>query len=141
MKKFVKIGSTQTIQVTGGLQNVNTTNLRSSKDDRLNVKPMWMKLCCLIKAGTGYYPSELKTWSTVKSLEKAGILTIGEEVDTFEPKEELEKMTELKTQFVSAKEQYNKLIGQSKKVVTELEKNEMDNLAEEIEKVKSKEEI
>ena len=73
--------------------------------------------------------------------EKAGILTIGEEVDTFEPKEELEKITELKNQFISAKEQYNKLIGQSKKVVTELEKNEMDNLAEEIAKVKSKEEI
>lgn len=99
MKKFVRIQSSINIRVTGGLQSINATNFKSPNADRLNVKPAWTGLMCTIEEGAHYYPSEIKNWSTVKSLAEAGKITIGEETDTISDKDEEAKMTELKNKI------------------------------------------
>ena len=99
MKKFIRIQSSINIRVTGGLQSINATNFKSPNADRLNVKPAWTGLMCLIKEGVHYYPSEIKNWSTVKSLAESGKITIGKESDTIADKAEEEEMTQLKNKI------------------------------------------
>lgn len=80
-KEFIRIQSSKTINVTGGLQNKDVTNPDAHIPDRLKVQPTWPKLTCLIKEGVGVYPAEIVDWNTVKALQKDGIITIGEFVD------------------------------------------------------------
>ena len=81
MSKFVRIQSTVTINVTPGLQNIDVTNEDAHIPDRLKVNALWMKATVLIKEGVGTYPAFIKDWHSVQALAKAGVLTIGAEVD------------------------------------------------------------
>lgn len=96
MKKYVLITSTITIEVTRDLGSVNLTNPTAPMADKLNVKPAWVSFRYLIKAGTYYYPAQIKNWKTVKALESDRLLTIGAETDDCgnTPKDEVEKIDE-----------------------------------------------
>lgn len=96
MKKYVLITSTITIEVTRDLGSVNLTNPTAPMADKLNVKPAWVPFRYLIKAGTYYYPAQIKNWKTVKALETDRLLTIGAETDDCgnTPKSEVEKIDE-----------------------------------------------
>ena len=96
MKKYVLITSTITIEVTRDLGSVNLTNPTAPMADKLNVKPAWVPFRYLIKAGTNYYPAQIKNWKTVKALESDRLLTIGAETDDCgnTPKAEVEKIDE-----------------------------------------------
>jgi len=96
MKKYVLITSTITIEVTRDLGSVNLTNPTAPMADKLNVKPGWVPFRYLIKAGTYYYPAQIKNWKTVKSLERDRLLTIGAETDDCgnTSKEEVERIDE-----------------------------------------------
>jgi len=119
MKKFIRIQSTQDIQVTGGLDSIDVTR-RDQKDfkDRLNVQPAWVGKKALIRKGTFIYPSELKTWDTVKSLVASGILTLGEETDecndeeVIKLKESLEKEAKRYAEMARAAEE-DRIAGKS----------------------------
>ena len=80
-KKYVKIHSDVTINVTAGLHNEDVTNKDAHVPDRLKVNPLWPKLTVMIKQGSGWYPSEIATWETVKALARDKVLTIGEYSD------------------------------------------------------------
>ena len=80
-KNYVRIQSDITITVTGGLQHKDNTDKDAHIADKLKISPSWNKLKVDIKKGKGIYPSEIVEWSTVKALEKDGILTIGAFVD------------------------------------------------------------
>lgn len=92
MKKFVQIGSTQNIFVTPDLRSINATNLKSPVANRLSVKPAWSRMKVLIKAGSGWYPAEMKTWKAVKTYADLGIFTIGAEADTCPNQAEVEEI-------------------------------------------------
>ena len=94
MKKFVKINSTTNIEVYPDLDVVDATNANAPMADRLNVKPNWV-FPVLIRTGIHYYPSEVKTWKGVKSLEKKKVLSISEEIDEV-PEDERAICEELK---------------------------------------------
>lgn len=81
MKKFVRIQSEKNIEVTPDLQYIDMTNPDAHVGDRLRVAGQWIQMRVLIRKGTGLYPSCVQNWSTVKSLEKGGVLTVGEETD------------------------------------------------------------
>ena len=96
-KEFVRIQSDTTITVTSGLQYVDSTDKESHLDNRLKVAASWPKMTVEIKQGKGVYPAEIASWPTVKSLEKDGILTIGQFIDdpeTDEQKQVKEKLVE-----------------------------------------------
>ena len=81
MKEYVYIQSTMDITVTAGLQNEDVTNPDAHIPDRLKVNPVWPKMRIMIEQGRHIYPKLIAEWDTVKSLVKAGILTIGEDAD------------------------------------------------------------
>lgn len=81
MKKFVRIQSEKNIEVTPDLQYIDMTNPDAHVGDRLRVAGQWIQMRVLIRKGTGLYPSCVQNWSTVKSLAKSGVLTVGEETD------------------------------------------------------------
>ena len=87
MKKFVKIQSSKTIQITAGLQCEDVTNPDAHVPDRLRVASRWPKLSVLIREGVHWYPSEITEWNTLKALEKQKILTVGEFSDTCDEEE------------------------------------------------------
>ncbi len=97
MAKYVRIQSTRPIVVTGGLQAINMTDENSTEKDRLKVQQKWTAFRVQIERGTGYYPSRIKDWSSVKTLSEKQILTVGEETDvipnTFTP-EQIKKFEE-----------------------------------------------
>lgn len=111
MKKYVLITSTITIEVTRDLGSVNLTNPTAPMADKLNVKPRWVPFRYLIKAGTYYYPAQIKNWKTVKSLEKDRLLTIGAETDDCgnTPKEEVEQIDEAINRMKNADARNKKL--------------------------------
>ena len=80
MKQFVKINSTTNIEVYPDLSAIDTTNLSAAMSDRLSAKPNWV-YPVLIRQGIHFYPTEIKSWASVKSLVKDKILSISEEVD------------------------------------------------------------
>lgn len=94
MKQFVKINSTMNIEVYPDLHVIDATNEKAPMADRLNVKPNWV-FPVLIMTGIHFYPSEVKNWKAVKSLEKRSILSISEEVDEV-PEDEKARCMELK---------------------------------------------
>lgn len=81
MKAYVKIQSSKNIRVTSGLQGQDFTKTDSDIPNRLKVVASWPKLTVQILAGAHWYPSEIASWNTTKSLARAGILTIGEDSD------------------------------------------------------------
>lgn len=87
-KPYVRIQSSKTIKVTAGLQLQDVTNKDAHVADRLKVNPLWPKTTVLIREGAGIYPSEIATWPTVKALQKDGILTIGDYLDTASEEEQ-----------------------------------------------------
>ena len=91
-KKYVRIQSKMTIQVTCGLQCEDVTNPDAHVADRLKISPQWPTAMVIIKEGVGFYPAAIASWNTVKALAEDDILTIGDYTD--EPgteKEEVEK--------------------------------------------------
>ena len=98
-KNFVRIQSNITIRVTAGLQNKDVTNADAHVPDRLKVLPDWQKMIVTIHQGAGIYPAIIASWNTVKALEKDGVLTIGEflesaDEDVAKEKRELERNME-----------------------------------------------
>ena len=89
MGKFVKISAARPYRVFSGLQTKNTTSDNPTNPNRLNVEALWTDNFVILKQGTWYYPSVIKTWDAVKGLVKEEILTIGEETDTIDNAEKL----------------------------------------------------
>lgn len=112
MKKFVKMQSTMNIQVTSGLQSIDMSNKDAHVADRLNVKSAWVGTKVLIKQGTGFYPSEIKAWNSVKMLADKNIITIGSETDECENQAEVEKVRDT---LLKEKARYKKLEEDTKK--------------------------
>lgn len=81
-KRFIRIQSTRTICVAPGLQCIGVTNKDAHVENRFKINSMWQNSRVKIMNGAGYYPNCIKDWDAVKSLEKLGILSIGEETDT-----------------------------------------------------------
>lgn len=94
MKKYVRIESQIDIVVSAGVQSINMSNKDAHVQDRLNVKSAWVGTRILIKKGTGYYPSEIVNWASVKALSANKKLTIGEEVDNIDGNPAEEKKVE-----------------------------------------------
>lgn len=82
MKKYVKIQSSKNIQVTGGLSFLDLTDPKQAIPNKLKIQPLWSKEKIKLKMGSAWYPSYITEWSTVKSLNKDGVITIGEFADT-----------------------------------------------------------
>lgn len=99
MGKYVRIQSTKTITVTKGLFANDVTNPQSLVPDKFNVQECWTGLTCKITAGNGYYPAEIATWNTVKSLENAGVLVVSAPTDTCDNADEVDaKAKQLETE-------------------------------------------
>lgn len=110
-KAFVRIQSSQTINVTCGLQNKDVTNPDAHVPERLKINPLWPKCTVLIKEGAHWYPSEIVDWPTVKTLQDEDILTIGEFSD--EPNETSKDIQAEKKMVQNQMERINKEIGGS----------------------------
>lgn len=91
-KKYVRIQSTMNIAVTAGLQVQDLTDKSAPIADRLKVQAAWPKLTVLIEKGQHVYPIEIVEWETVKALENAGVLTIGEFLDDVNDAKEQETL-------------------------------------------------
>lgn len=91
-KKYVRIQSTMNIVVTAGLQVQDLTDKSAPIADRLKVQAAWPKLTVLIEKGQHVYPIEIVEWETVKALENAGVLTIGEFLDDVNDAKEQETL-------------------------------------------------
>lgn len=91
-KKYVRIQSTMNIAVTAGLQVQDLTDKNAPIADRLKVQAAWPKLTVLIEKGQHVYPIEIVEWETVKALENAGVLTIGEFLDDVNDAKEQETL-------------------------------------------------
>lgn len=117
MKKFVKINSTINIEVYPDLNAIDATNEKAPMADRLNAKPNWV-FPVLIRTGVHFYPCEIKTWKSVKSLDKKKVLSISEEVDDI-PEDEKERCLELSKKIAKILAR-NGVKKESKKVVTEV---------------------
>lgn len=93
MSKLIRIQSTKTITVTGGLNFKDVTNPDAHVPDRLKVSAEWPRCTVQIKQGVGTYPADIKDWPTVQALAKDEVLTLGE---TFEPTtdEDIKKVQE-----------------------------------------------
>lgn len=91
-KKYVRIQSTMNIAVTAGLQVQDLTDENAHIADRLKVQAVWPKLTVLIEKGQHVYPIEIVEWETVKALENAGVLTIGEFLDDVNDTKEQETL-------------------------------------------------
>lgn len=109
-KRFVQISNTSgvAINVTAGLQSINSTNYKSPKADRLSVKSAWTRMSVLIKAGSGFYPVEVKNWDSVKALVKDRAFAVGSEVDesALTP-EELKECEEMERKLRNAKAKFD----------------------------------
>ena len=111
VKDFVRIQSTKTIRVTGGLQASDVTNPDAHIADRLKINPTWPMTTVLIEEGVGIYPSKIVEWNSVQAVAKQKILTIGEFVDGKDD-EVTEKVKDLKTELdknIKAQEQRSSL--------------------------------
>lgn len=85
-KPYVRIQSQTTINVTCGLQFKDVSNPDAHIPDRLKVSSEWPSCTFKIKEGAHIYPSEIVEWKTVKALERDGIITIGEYLDSADEK-------------------------------------------------------
>lgn len=121
MKNYIRIQSKIDVAVTAGLQSINMSNKDAHVADRLNVKSAWVGTRVLIHKGVGIYPNELKTWDSVKSLVRNGILTLGEEYETV-PTDIVDCVTTLK-EPEEAKKTLNNEISNYKRMKAEAEKD------------------
>ena len=129
MKKFVRIQSDVDIVVSAGLQSINMSNKDAHIADRLNVKSAWVGTRVLITKGTGFYPSEIATWDSVKALAKDKLLTIGEEVDEINgTPDEIKKAEDTKTKLTNEIKKYKKLKAETAAdpQATEVKKSNID---------------
>lgn len=117
--KFITIQSSIDIAVTPGLQALDVTNKDAHVPDRLKVQALWPRLSVMIYKGVGKYPAEIKEWESVKKLVANKILTIGEESDTANEKEE-EAAKKLDTEMQDVKAQLAALKKEKKKSLTEI---------------------
>lgn len=108
MAKMIRIQSTTTITVTSGLQLKDVTNPDAHIPDRLKVSALWPRATVDIKAGIGYYPVEIAEWPSVKALEKDGIFTLGEIVES-EATADIEKVETLNRKMKSIKKEATSL--------------------------------
>ena len=114
-KNYVQIQSNKTIQVTSGLQFSDYTDVESPLANRKNVKPRWTKGAYLIKTGQHWYPAEIAKWSTVKSLEKSGILTIGKFAETCDDEEVVKEAKKLEKNMKEIKSKETEEIPEPKR--------------------------
>lgn len=129
MKKFVRIQSDIDIMVSAGLQAIDVSNKDAHVADRLNVKSAWVGTRILVRKGTGYYPSEIATWDSVKSLAKDKLMTIGEDVDEIPgTPEEVEKVEKAKETLQKEIKKYKarKKEAESDPQATEIEKSDVE---------------
>lgn len=119
-KPYVRIQSQTTINVTCGLQFKDVSNPDAHIPDRLKVSSEWPSCTFKIKEGAHIYPSEIVEWKTVKSLERDGIITIGEYLDSADEK------------VVQAKEKLNLELnekGINKDTVKEIKQVKLSDIA------------
>ena len=76
--KQVKIQSTITIHVNKNLEYKDFTESNSDTKNKLKIIPDWVSQTVRIDKGVGLYPAEIAEWDSVKALEKANVLTVGE---------------------------------------------------------------
>lgn len=95
-KKYVRIHSKRTIQVTSGLQHEDVTNPDAHVPDRLKISPRWPLCLVVINQGSHLYPSEIVDWPTVKALAKDKVLTIGEFTDDLDEEDSKTAETKIK---------------------------------------------
>ena len=130
MKKFVRIQSNIDIMVSAGLQAIDVSNKDAHVADRLNVKSAWVGTRILVRKGTGYYPSEIAAWDSVKSLAKDKLLTIGEDVDEIPDgtPEEVEKVVKAKETLQKEIKKYKarKKEAESDPQATEIENSDVE---------------
>ena len=107
MKKFVQIASTMNIDVAPDLRCINATNPTAPMADKLSVKSVWSRFIVPLKQGMFWYPAQVKEWTSVKCLEKDGLVTIGAESDTCPKQDEVEalakKLANAETRFENDK--------------------------------------
>lgn len=129
MKKYVRITSEIDIMVSAGLQSINMSNKDAHVADRLNVKSAWVGTRILITKGTGYYPSEIKEWDSVKALAKDKLLSLSDEVDEIPGSEDEAKKAETtKTKLNNEIKKYKKMKEQAEgdPQATEVKKSNID---------------
>ena len=90
MKRFIKITATRPFRVMVDSKDqaidasdVNAINIQN----RLKAINTWVDTLVTIKQGAGWYPSAIAKWQSVKSLENAGLISIGPESDDCDDKE------------------------------------------------------
>lgn len=119
MKKYVKIQSQRNIQVTGGLSFLDMTDPKQAVANKLKVQPLWSKEKLKIRVGSAWYPSYITEWPTVKSLNKQGIITIGEFADTLPddiPNEEKNEVVANEQKLEEAKMEIERQKASTKKL-------------------------
>lgn len=95
--RYIKIHSQINVNVTGGLQHLNMTDVNQNVGDKLKIQALWAKQMVRIAPGTSYYPEEIKNWKTVQALHKDGLITLGEIVDTLP-----DNIDELQLEFIKS---------------------------------------
>lgn len=84
--KVITINSTQNVFVYG---TAYTQSLDKGNKEGMNINPStWVNTKVLIKQGIFDYPEELASWESVKSLEKAKVLSIGASYESDEKVED-----------------------------------------------------
>lgn len=119
MKKYVKIQSSKNIQVTGGLSFLDMTDPKQAVPNKLKVQPLWSKEKIKLKVGSAWYPSYITEWATVKSLNKDGVITIGEFVDILPdnvPAEEKDEVIQHEQKLKEAKMEIERQKKSTKKL-------------------------
>lgn len=119
MKKYVKIQSSKNIQVTGGLSFLDMTDPKQAVPNKMKVQPLWSKEKIKLKVGSAWYPSYITEWATVKSLNKDGVITIGEFVDTLPdniPAEEKDEVFQHEQKLKEAKMEIERQKASTKKL-------------------------
>lgn len=119
MKKYVKIQSSKNIQVTGGLSFLDMTDPKQAVPNKLKVQPLWSKEKIKLKVGSAWYPSYITEWATVKSLNKDGVITIGEFVDNLPdnvPAEEKDEVIQHEQKLKEAKMEMERQKTSTKKL-------------------------
>lgn len=119
MKKYVKIQSQRNIQVTGGLSFLDMTDPKQAVANKLKVQPLWSKEKLKIRVGSAWYPSYITEWPTVKSLNKQGVITIGEFADTLPddiPNEEKNEVVANEQKLEEAKMEIERQKASTKKL-------------------------
>lgn len=100
MKRFIKITATRPFRVMVDSKDqaidasdVNAINIQN----RLKAINTWVDTLVIIKQGTGWYPSAIAKWQSVKVLVDNGLISIGEEADTCDDKDAIDLVEKFET--------------------------------------------